>query len=149
MKDPIMLLHMHKLWGNKKPRAILYNCFEWVVDQKQRDRLRRGLEIDMNSYTTLFSGGACCGSGAGPEPQRAFKVELGRINCVKYSDDNNPLGSTPVQVARGVVEPQRNIGERTQGEMAEMRRTAQQRQNHLCPRFNLSTHYLLQFGGWP
>lgn len=104
------------------------------MGQKQRDGLRGGLEVDMISYTTLFSGGARCAEGPAPEPRRALKVELGRINRVKYSADNNPLGGTPVRVAGAascVLISRRNIRGGTQGGTAEMRRNTQQRRDHL------------------
>lgn len=90
MKDPMMLLHMHKLWGNKKPRAILYNCFEWVMGQKQQDRLCGGLDF---THNTLFRGRTLHREPA-VMLRNVFKVEHGRTNHVKYSDDNNPLSHT-------------------------------------------------------
>lgn len=74
--------------------------------------------------------------GPAPEPQRAFKVELGRTNCVKYSDDNNPRFYTWWREPRRFLikwssPPKKHQRDRTQGGMAEMRRTAQQRRDHL------------------
>lgn len=152
MKDPMMLLHMHKLWGNKKPRAILYNCFEWVVGQKQRDRLCGGLEIDMISYTTLFSGGACCAEGLLQSRRERSKLnseEQTVLNIVTIII----LGFTPGGERHGGswlngVVHQRNIREIEP--RVGWRRCAAPHSSDgticlLC--FNLSTHYLLQFGG--
>lgn len=45
-------------------------------------------------HTTLFSGGRTLHRGPAVMLRNAFKVELGRTNRVKYSDDNNPLSHT-------------------------------------------------------
>lgn len=104
-------------------------------------------------HNTVFRG-RMLRRGPAPEPQRAFKVELGRINCVKYSDDNNPRFSTCAggeshggSWLNGVVH-QRNIREIEP--RVGWRRCAAPHSSDgticlLC--FNLSTHYLLQFGG--
>lgn len=100
MKDPTMLRHMHKLWGNKKPRAILYNCFEWVMRQKQQDRLCGGLDFTQHS----FLGGArciegplwCCGTRSkwNSEEQTALNIVMIII-----------LSVTPVQAATAWLPP--------------------------------------------
>lgn len=147
MKDPMMLLHMHKLWGNKKPRAILYNCFEWVMGQKHQDRLCGGLDF---THNTLFRGRTLHREPA-VMLRNAFKVELGRTNSVKYSDDNNPLTHTCAggQSRAGSWLPPSGTPRRHyrkkpgQGGRDGTRRPG----GTICPpRFYLSTHYLLRFG---